>query len=187
MPTASPAPDAPLPLDAAWSTFSGRKAAVRIFVAGYCAARDRRDAPLHDGPDGQVVQFDAGMGRPFEHFVIEGAPADGDGPFRVGAWITRFGAARLTIRLMALRRTSQRLTGVSFSFRSKLHAAPPSNLLLSPNREIPHRTTLIPSDRRPAHPSSWPRSCIPVDRAIARRAHRQPRLAPDDNPMETAT
>ncbi|MBY4801767.1 GNAT family N-acetyltransferase [Burkholderia cepacia] len=95
MPTAYPAPDAPLPLDAAWSTFPRRKAAVRIFVAGYCAARDRRDAPLHDGPDGQVVRFDAGMGRPFEHFVIEGAPAYGDGPFTVGAWITRYGAAPL--------------------------------------------------------------------------------------------
>ncbi|WP_175910445.1 GNAT family N-acetyltransferase [Burkholderia metallica] len=95
MPTASPAPDALPPLDAAWSTFPRRKAAVRTFVAGYCAARDRRDAPLHDSPDGHVVQFDAGMGRPFEHFVIEGAPAHGDGPFAVGAWITRYGAAPL--------------------------------------------------------------------------------------------
>ncbi|MGU3781546.1 GNAT family N-acetyltransferase [Burkholderia metallica] len=95
MPTASPAPDALLPLDAAWSTFPRRKAAVRTFVAGYCAARDRRDAPLRDSPDGHVVQFDAGMGRPFEHFVIEGAPAHGDGPFAVGAWITRYGATAL--------------------------------------------------------------------------------------------
>ncbi|WP_254597668.1 hypothetical protein [Burkholderia lata] len=71
MPTASPAPDAPLPLDAAWSTIPGRKAAVRTFIARYRTARDRRDAPLHDSPDGHVVRFDAGMGRPFEHFMIE--------------------------------------------------------------------------------------------------------------------
>ncbi|QVN21540.1 GNAT family N-acetyltransferase [Burkholderia pyrrocinia] len=95
MPTASPAPDVTLPLDLAWSTFPHRKAAVNTFIAGYCAARDRRDAPVLDRPDGHVVQFDAGMGRPFEHFMIEGAPACSDGPFAAGAWITRYGAAPL--------------------------------------------------------------------------------------------
>ncbi|RQS37392.1 GNAT family N-acetyltransferase [Burkholderia sp. Bp8992] len=95
MPTASPAPATLFALDEAWSAFPRRKAAVHAFIAGYCAARNRRDAPLHDSPDGQVVQFDGGMGRPFEHFMIEGAPASGDGPFAVGAWITRYGAVPL--------------------------------------------------------------------------------------------
>ncbi|CAM2187965.1 hypothetical protein [Burkholderia orbicola] len=80
MPTASPAPATLFPLDEAWSDFPRRKAAVRTFIAGYCAARDRRDAPLHDGPDGHVVQFDGAMGRPFEHFTIEGAPVSAAGP-----------------------------------------------------------------------------------------------------------
>ena len=95
MSTASPAPATLFPLDEAWSDFPRRKAAVRTFIAGYCAARNRRDAPLRDSPDGHVVQFDGSMGRPFEHFVIEGAPVSGDGPFAVGAWITRYGAAPL--------------------------------------------------------------------------------------------
>ncbi|KAG8153667.1 GNAT family N-acetyltransferase [Burkholderia catarinensis] len=95
MPTASPAPAALFPLDEAWSAFSRRKAAVRTFIAGYCAARDQRDAPLHDSPDGHVVQFDGDMGRPVEHFMIEGAPVSGDGTFAVGAWLTRYGAAPL--------------------------------------------------------------------------------------------
>ncbi|OED14373.1 GNAT family N-acetyltransferase [Burkholderia sp. A2] len=111
MPTASPAPATLFPLDDAWSTFPRRKAAVRAFIAGYCAARDRRDAPLHDGPDGHVVQFDDAMGRPFEHFMIEGAPVAGAGPFAVGAWITRYGAAPLP---PALHGRTRRLTDEHF-------------------------------------------------------------------------
>lgn len=111
MPTASPAPATLFPLDEAWSTFSRRKAAVRTFIAGYCAARDRRDAPLHDGPDGHVVQFDDTMGRPFEHFMIEGAPLAGTGSFAVGAWITRYGAAPLP---PALHGRTRRLTDEHF-------------------------------------------------------------------------
>ncbi|MBY4826632.1 GNAT family N-acetyltransferase [Burkholderia contaminans] len=111
MPTASPAPATLFPLDEAWSTFSRRKAAVRTFIAGYCAARDRRDAPLHNGPDGHVVQFDDTMGRPFEHFMIEGAPLAGTGSFAVGAWITRYGAAPLP---PALHGRTRRLTDEHF-------------------------------------------------------------------------
>ncbi|MET3214025.1 GNAT family N-acetyltransferase [Burkholderia sp. AU28863] len=111
MPTASPAPATLFPLDDAWSAFPRRKAAVRAFIAGYCAARDRRDAPLHDGPDGHVVQFDDAMGRPFEHFMIEGAPVAGAGPFAVGAWITRYGAAPLP---PALHGRTRRLTDEHF-------------------------------------------------------------------------
>lgn len=111
MPTASPAPATLFPLDEAWSAFPRRKAAVRTFIAGYCAARDRRDAPLHDGPDGHVVQFDDAMGRPFEHFMIEGAPGSGAGPFVVGAWITRYGAAPLP---SALHGRTRRLTDEHF-------------------------------------------------------------------------
>ncbi|RQU11583.1 GNAT family N-acetyltransferase [Burkholderia cenocepacia] len=111
MPTASPAPATLFPLDDAWSAFPHRKAAVRAFIAGYCAARDRRDAPLHDGPDGHVVQFDDAMGRPFEHFMIEGAPVAGAGPFAVGAWITRYGAAPLP---PALHGRTRRLTDEHF-------------------------------------------------------------------------
>ncbi|UTV57255.1 GNAT family N-acetyltransferase [Burkholderia arboris] len=111
MPTASPAPVTLFPLDEAWSAFPRRKAAVRTFIAGYCAARDRCDAPLRDSPDGHVVQFDGGMGRPFEHFVIEGAPVSGDGPFAVGAWITRYGAAPLP---PALRGRTRRLSDEHF-------------------------------------------------------------------------
>lgn len=111
MPTASPAPATLFPLDEAWSAFPRRKAAVHAFIAGYCAARNRRDAPLHDSPDGQVVQFDGGMGRPFEHFMIEGAPASGDGPFAVGAWITRYGAVPLP---PALHGRTRRLSDETF-------------------------------------------------------------------------
>ncbi|KVL27258.1 GNAT family N-acetyltransferase [Burkholderia sp. MSMB1835] len=111
MPTAYPAPATLFPLDEAWSAFPRRKAAVRTFIAGYCAARDRRDAPLHDGPDGHVVQFDDAMGRPFEHFMIEGAPGSGAGPFVVGAWITRYGAAPLP---SALHGRTRRLTDEHF-------------------------------------------------------------------------
>ncbi|MBR8232964.1 GNAT family N-acetyltransferase [Burkholderia sp. AU42008] len=111
MPTASPAPATLFPLDDAWSAFPRRKAAVRAFIAGYCAARDRRDAPLHDGPDGHVVQFDDAMGRPFEHFMIEGAPVAGAGPFAVSAWITRYGAAPLP---PALHGRTRRLTDEHF-------------------------------------------------------------------------
>ncbi|AQQ34787.1 GNAT family N-acetyltransferase [Burkholderia cenocepacia] len=111
MPTASPAPATLFPLDEAWSDFPRRKAAVRTFIAGYCAARDRRDAPLHDGPDGHVVQFDRAMGRPFEHFMIEGAPVSAAGPFAVGAWITRYGAAPLP---PALHGRTRRLTDEHF-------------------------------------------------------------------------
>ncbi|AOJ42208.1 GCN5 family acetyltransferase [Burkholderia lata] len=111
MPTAFPAPATLFPLDEAWSTFSRRKAAVRTFIAGYCAARDRRDAPLDDGPDGHVVQFDDTMGRPFEHFMIEGAPLAGTGSFAVGAWITRYGAAPLP---PALHGRTRRLTDEHF-------------------------------------------------------------------------
>jgi len=111
MPTASPAPATLFPLNEAWSAFPRRKAAVRTFIAGYCAARDQRDATLHDAPDGQVVQFDGAMGRPFEHFMIEGAPAAGAGPFAIGAWITRYGAAPLP---PALHGRTRRLTNEHF-------------------------------------------------------------------------
>ncbi len=111
MPTASPAPATLFALDEAWSAFPRRKAAVHAFIAGYCAARNRRDASLHDSPDGQVVQFDGGMGRPFEHFMIEGAPASGDGPFAVGAWITRYGAVPLP---PALHGRTRRLSDETF-------------------------------------------------------------------------
>ncbi|KVH63736.1 GCN5 family acetyltransferase [Burkholderia sp. MSMB1072] len=111
MPTASPAPATLFPLDEAWSAFPRRKVAVRTFIAGYCAARDRRDAPLHDSPDGHVVQFDDAMGRPFEHFMIEGAPGSGAGPFVVGAWITRYGAVPLP---SALHGRTRRLTDEHF-------------------------------------------------------------------------
>ncbi|WP_244134935.1 GNAT family N-acetyltransferase [Burkholderia sp. BCC0322] len=57
------------------------------------------------------MQFDAGMGRPFEHVVIEGAPANGDGPFSVGAWITRYGAAPLPA---ALQGRTRRLSNEHF-------------------------------------------------------------------------
>ncbi|AOI73517.1 GCN5 family acetyltransferase [Burkholderia ubonensis] len=95
MPIPAAASDAPVPLAETWSTFVHRKRAVRTFIAGYCSARDQRTAPVRDSADGYAVQFDPVMGRPFEHYLIEGAPARDDGPFVAGAWVTRFGAAPL--------------------------------------------------------------------------------------------
>ncbi|MCX4164381.1 MULTISPECIES: GNAT family N-acetyltransferase [Paraburkholderia] len=90
----SSVPDRFQPHDA-WVTPSARRQTIRAFIDGYCAAHDQSAAVVSAFTYGYAVRFQPGMGREFEHFVIETPASQPDETFPIGAWITRFGQAGL--------------------------------------------------------------------------------------------